>query len=323
MRAADRPRPRPSRRPCPGSTRSGPGWSPPRTRPACRAPGTCSTTAWSRCAGTMLCVHGNPTWSYLWRRFLAHGPARLAGGRGRPAGHGLLRAHRRAAPARPADRRPGRGHRRARGRPARWSPSGHDWGGPISLGWALAHRAQLRAVRAGQHRGAPARRQRRAAADPAGPHAAAPARRLRHDAGVRRGRPARCPGRRCPRASATRSPAPYRTVARRRAVGDFVADIPLEPEHPSRATLDAMASRLAELADVPVLVALGPARPGVLRPVPARPARTGCRTPTCTATRARRTWSPRTRRRRRSTPGSGSERRAATDRPAPARSGRR
>ena len=25
--------------------------------------------------GTMLCVHGNPTWSYLWRRFLAAAPA--------------------------------------------------------------------------------------------------------------------------------------------------------------------------------------------------------------------------------------------------------
>ena len=25
-------------------------------------------------AGTMLCVHGNPTWSYLWRRFLAEAP---------------------------------------------------------------------------------------------------------------------------------------------------------------------------------------------------------------------------------------------------------
>ena len=25
-------------------------------------------------AGTMLCVHGNPTWSYLWRRFLATAP---------------------------------------------------------------------------------------------------------------------------------------------------------------------------------------------------------------------------------------------------------
>ena len=24
--------------------------------------------------GTMLCVHGNPTWSYLWRRFLAQAP---------------------------------------------------------------------------------------------------------------------------------------------------------------------------------------------------------------------------------------------------------
>jgi len=25
-------------------------------------------------AGTLLCVHGNPTWSYLWRRFLATAP---------------------------------------------------------------------------------------------------------------------------------------------------------------------------------------------------------------------------------------------------------
>ncbi|MBC8091265.1 MAG: alpha/beta fold hydrolase, partial [Pseudonocardia sp.] len=25
--------------------------------------------------GTMFCVHGNPTWSYLWRRFLAAAPA--------------------------------------------------------------------------------------------------------------------------------------------------------------------------------------------------------------------------------------------------------
>jgi olefin beta-lactone synthetase len=25
--------------------------------------------------GTLLCVHGNPTWSYLWRRMLAGAPA--------------------------------------------------------------------------------------------------------------------------------------------------------------------------------------------------------------------------------------------------------
>ena len=48
--------------------------------------------------GTMLCVHGNPTWSYLWRRFLAAGAGRLAGGRGGPARHGLVRAHRRPGP---------------------------------------------------------------------------------------------------------------------------------------------------------------------------------------------------------------------------------
>ena len=85
---------RPSRRPCPGWTRPGPGWSPPRTRTGCRAPGTCWTTAREPVRGTLLCVHGNPTWSYLWRRLLAAGPARLAGGRRRPARHGLLRAHR-------------------------------------------------------------------------------------------------------------------------------------------------------------------------------------------------------------------------------------
>ena len=45
------------------------------------APGTCSTTAARRLdpVGTLLCVHGNPTWSYLWRRFVAAAP-RPAGG---------------------------------------------------------------------------------------------------------------------------------------------------------------------------------------------------------------------------------------------------
>ena len=42
--------------------------------------------------GTMLCVHGNPTWSYLWRRFLAEAARGVAGGRRRPARDGLLRA---------------------------------------------------------------------------------------------------------------------------------------------------------------------------------------------------------------------------------------
>ena len=45
--------------------------------------------------GTLLCVHGNPTWSYLWRRLVAAGRpggAAVARGRGGPARDGLLGA---------------------------------------------------------------------------------------------------------------------------------------------------------------------------------------------------------------------------------------
>jgi olefin beta-lactone synthetase len=55
--------------------------------------------------------------------------------------------------------------------------------------------------------------------------------------------------------------APYRTADRRRAIGEFVADIPLEPEHPSAATLDAIAAGLTDLADVPALLVWGAADP--------------------------------------------------------------
>jgi acyl-coenzyme A synthetase/AMP-(fatty) acid ligase len=41
------------------------------------------------------------------------------------------------------------------------------------------------------------------------------------------------------------------------AVGDFVADIPLEPDHPSRAALAEVAERLSELRDVPALLLWG------------------------------------------------------------------
>ena len=64
-----------------------------------------------------------------------------------------------------------------------------------------------------------------------------------------------------------------RTAARRHAIGDFVADIPLEPDHPSAATLDAVADGLAGLGGRAGAAAVGSARPGVLRPLPARPAR--------------------------------------------------
>ena len=51
--------------------------------------------------------------------------------------------------------------------------------------------------------------------------------------------------------------APYGDAARRRAVADFVADIPMEPDHPSRATLESVERGLASLADHPALLLWG------------------------------------------------------------------
>jgi acyl-coenzyme A synthetase/AMP-(fatty) acid ligase len=55
--------------------------------------------------------------------------------------------------------------------------------------------------------------------------------------------------------------APYGSAARRQSVADFVADIPLEPDHPSRAALDSLAAGLSQLSGVPALLLWGPRDP--------------------------------------------------------------
>ena len=55
--------------------------------------------------------------------------------------------------------------------------------------------------------------------------------------------------------------APYATADRRRAVEEFVADIPLEPAHVSAATLDEIAEEVRKLDDVPALLLWGPRDP--------------------------------------------------------------
>lgn len=136
----------------------------------------------------------------------------------------------------------------------------HDWGGPISLGWALRQRAQLAGVvlmntAVHQPAGSPAPRLiRLARSRPVLDNVT-----VRTDTFVRGAL----------RLSRPQPPAdvrdgflaPYRTADRRRAIGEFVADIPLEPEHPSAATLDSIADGLDDLADVPVLLVWGAADP--------------------------------------------------------------
>src|SRR6478735_6922934 len=132
---------------------------------------------------------------------------------------------------------------------------GHDWGGSISLGWAVDHPDLLAGVVL----------LHTAVYQPLGEHAPAAL------------RPAMVPGVRTaatvtttgfidttlalahPRLSpAVRNAfrAPYRTAARRAAVGDFVADIPATAEHPSRPELERIAAAVSEL-DVPALLAWG------------------------------------------------------------------
>ena len=208
---------------------------------------------------TLLCVHGNPTWSYLWRRVLEQAPEGWRVVAVDQLGMGW-------------SERPDRPRSLAQriedlsaltevlGLDGPVAVAVHDWGGPVGLGWALRHREQLTGLvltNTAVHQ----------------PTTSAPPALIRL---------ARSPGllaqvcRRTPvfvRATTALSvpplpaavrrafAAPYATPGRRAAVADFVADIPFEPDHPSRPALDAVAEDLHTLADVPALMVWGPRDP--------------------------------------------------------------
>ena len=209
--------------------------------------------------GTLLCVHGNPSWSYLWRRLVAAPPA---GWRVIAIDHLDM------------------GFSERTGTVRRLAPRvddldsltqalkltgpvvtvAHDWGGPISLGWAERHVDQLAGVvlsNTGVHQpeGSPAPTVIRAARTPAMLNAVTKRTRNFIRGGLFFSRP--LPSREI-RAGYY---APYDKTDRRAAIEEFVQDIPLEPGHPSAAALDEIAAGLDKLADVPVLLLWGPRDP--------------------------------------------------------------
>ena len=209
--------------------------------------------------GTLLCVHGNPTWSYRWRSLLAQAPE---GWRVVAVDHlGMGFSERTDTFRRLADRISDLGALTdALAITGPVVTVAHDWGGAISLGWALEHRDQLAGIvltntAVSQPPGSPV------------PGLIA----LARTPGVLRASTVRTPAFLNGTLRLARTPlepdvraayqAPYRTAARRVAIGDFVDDIPLTPEHPSYATLDGLASGLGLLADVPVLLLWGPSDP--------------------------------------------------------------
>jgi len=209
-------------------------------------------------AGTLLCVHGNPTWSYLWRALVASPPRGWRVVAVDQLGMGW--SERITEVRRLAQRVDDLGRLvDALGVDGPVVTVAHDWGGPVSLGWALAHRDRLVGVvlantAVHQPVGSPAPALIRIARTPALLRAvcAQTPTFVRATTAVSRPRPS----------ASVRDAfaAPYATADRRRAVADFVADIPLEDDHPSMPALAEIADGVKDL-DVPVLLAWGPADP--------------------------------------------------------------
>ncbi|MGY2002631.1 alpha/beta fold hydrolase [Blastococcus sp. SYSU DS1024] len=208
--------------------------------------------------GTLLCVHGNPTWSYLWRRLVAAAPPgwRVVA----PDQLGMGWSERPAAPRTLTQRVADLGNLTAAlGVTGPVVTVAHDWGGIISLGWALEHRQDVRGVVLTNT----------AVAMPEGDLGPALIR-LAHAPGLRaavtvgssvfvRGATALSwPP--LPREIRRAYAQPYPSAAQRRAVGEFVADIPFRPGHPSRAAQEAIAEGIRTL-DVPALLLWGPRDP--------------------------------------------------------------
>ncbi len=204
---------------------------------------------------TLFCVHGNPSWSYLWRNVIAQarpgvrvialdqvnmgwsdriGKPRILAERIADLG-ALTDVLRVDTPV---------------------ITLAHDWGGPISLGWAQTHLPQLAGViltNTSVHQP---------------PSAAAPrlitairtpgvigAMTQRTPAFIRGG--LRLSNPEPPPEVRHAFLAPYRTPERRAGVRDFVEDIPLEPDHVSFDALKQVEARMPELANVPALLLWG------------------------------------------------------------------
>ena len=208
---------------------------------------------------TVVCVHGNPTWAYLWRNVARQAPPTVRViapdhvGMGFSARSGGIRR----LDQRVRDLSAIVGSLDVRGPIVVLA---HDWGGPVALGWSenvmddedspfwIAGVALTNtAVHQPEHRGIPW---------------VIAATRLPVIRGVMTRRTkgfARATTRisRVDAETARAFRAPYSTAQDRDAIDDFVADIPTGPDHPTSAVLEGIASRLDTLAHVPTLLVWG------------------------------------------------------------------
>jgi len=212
---------------------------------------------------TLVCVHGNPTWSYLWRNFLVKAPSNI---RVIALDHLGMGYSERLDSDRVLDQRVDDLTRliRALEITTPIMSLAHDWGGPISLGWVE------REIASGDHDIAGVILLNTAVHQP---------KEFKNPAVIRlaRARGLLAPvteytqgfvfgtrilsGSKMSREVAAGFRAPYRKRESRKAIHGFVADIPFEEDHVSRATLDEIALNLNLLSQTPVLMCWGPNDP--------------------------------------------------------------
>ena len=204
--------------------------------------------------GTLLAVHGNPTYSFLFRSLVREDiPWRLVAVDQLERGYSERTGVTRRYQDRITDLSLLTDALSLRGPVV---TVGHDWGGLISAGWALDNRHDLAGMiltNTGVHQ------KLEETLPKALQLATAPGFRTAStsltDAFLRTTLALSKPA--LPREVQDAYLAPYRGRARRRGIDQFVADIPAAADHPSRATLERVAEGIKDL-HVPTLFAWGP-----------------------------------------------------------------
>lgn len=217
---------------------------------------------------TLVCVHGNPTWSYLWRNLIEVAPSNIRVIAFDQLGMGYserITSHRTLS-ERIHDLS---GVVSALNITTPVVTVAHDWGGPISLGWVEqvlkgADSSGADPVIAGVVLLNTAVHQ---SAEFSGPWLIRLARARGLLAPITQYSPlfvrgtTLLSGKKISRKVARAFAQPYRTSTRRKSVRGFVSDIPFEINHPSRATLDSIADSMTLLSATPVLLCWGPEDP--------------------------------------------------------------
>ena len=215
--------------------------------------------------GTILCVHGNPTWSYLWRELVAATveTASAGGPAWRVVAVDQLDmgfSERTGSPHTLARRVSDLGDLTAAlGVEGPVVTLGHDWGGVVSMGWAVDHPEMLAGVMLlntaiHQPRGVPIPAPLRLALARGVLGRATVGTTAFVDVTLALGHPP------LPAEVKQAYRAPYRTAARRGGIGAFVADIPVDADHESAPELNRIAEALREVP-VPALMLWGPLDP--------------------------------------------------------------